>query len=107
MRPLILLISAGVLMAAEAPKPTPPKTAQLSEVEQLKIENIQLRLQLIKATESELNTALNAVFSAKCQSLGGATMADCTASGPTQAQPGYSVTLKPVAPVTAKVEAKK
>lgn len=90
----------GMLMAAETPK-TPPaaasKSAVLNETDQLKVENIQLRLQLAKTAENELNAALNAIFLKACQSIGGATMADCTALGPTQAQPGYSVSLKPVA----------
>ena len=97
MRTLTILLSICLLLPAETPKPTPPaplKTAILSEVEQLKVENIQLRLQLVKASEAELSAALNAVFMAKCQTLGGTTMADCTAMGPTQAQPGYSVTLR-------------
>lgn len=102
MRTILLFVVGCSLMAAETPKATTPKTAQLSEVEQLKVENIQLRLQLIKASEAELNTALNAVFTAKCVALGGATMADCSAMGPSQSQPGYSVALKPGATVAAK-----
>lgn len=113
MKTLILLIAAGLAMAAETPKaalrempkPAPLKSATLSETEQLKVENIQLRLQLVKASEAELNKDLNAIFAAKCQAIGGASMADCNASGPSQMQPGYSVTLKPVPPV--QVEAQK
>lgn len=99
MRKLTLLILTGLVMAAEAPKPPPvaaPKTAALSETDQLKVENIQLRLQLVRTNEAELNKALNEIFLKACQSIGGASMADCNAVGPTQAQPGYSVVLKPV-----------
>ena len=102
-----LLIVTGIMMAAETPKtppPAAPKSAVLNETEQLKVENIQLRLQLTKATEAELNTALNGIFAKACQSIGGASMADCNAMGPTQGQPGYSVSLKPVKPVVAKAE---
>lgn len=111
MRTLTILISSGMLLTAETPKPlpqqiaasgnAPPKTAMLSESDTLKLENIQLRRQIANTTLAELGAALNALFLKNCQAIGGAGMGDCSVIEPTEGRPGFGVTLKPVAPITA------
>lgn len=98
MRKLIGIVAMGIAAAAQEPKPkpeAPPAKAVLSEVEHLRVENIQLRLQLASAETSKLNKELESVFARACASIGGSTLNDCVPLGPTQAEARYSVQRKP------------
>ena len=101
MKALILLISSGVLMTAETTKPTskptpqpvqPPKTIALTSEENTRIEDLSLK-------QEAMNRLINDIFTDKCRAIGGNGMGDCRVDGTLQA--GFTVTLRPVAPITA------
>ncbi len=105
MHKLLLLISMGMLMAAQTPntppvattKPEPLKRVPLDELDQVKVENLTLKLRLMS---DPFNREINSHFEKACIKLGGTTLGDCLTFGPTQndqAAP-YSVALKPGAP---------
>ena len=99
-------LGCAILGAQTTPQPKPDKAqakaVQLNETEALKVENIQLRLQLAKATEKELQASLTELFTAKCVGIGGSSVNDCIIDS---RSPGiYTVTPKPA---PAKPEAAK
>lgn len=106
MRTIILVIASALLAygqnptsaapttpaaPAAAPAPAKPQSINLVPEDNLRLENIQLRIE-------NLNKDLSILFGRYCTILGANSLEECEPIPPTQANRSYSVRLKPVAP---------
>ena len=82
-------------------KPEAPKVHPLSEVQQLKVENLQLQMELIDTRRQAISNQLTAIVTEKCIEIGGKVLTDCQINPPKQQ--GEKVTLH----LLPKPEAKK
>jgi hypothetical protein len=87
MRTIIATLLLAAVAAAEEPTkpaiaPVAPKTALLSEVQQLRIEKVQAQLQLLKQQEERLTAEAMGAVTDACKGIGGITASDCTVVPP-------------------------
>lgn len=85
-----------VLIAFSAFAETPaPKVHSLSETQQLKVENLQLQLELIDTRKNAISQQLQAIVTEKCIEIGGKTLNDCKIDPPKAQGERYTLQLKP------------
>jgi hypothetical protein len=102
MRISMLLVFVFCLsVSAQTPEAKPteaPKRMELSNEDNMRVENIQLRFEL-------LSKDLNALFAQYCMQLGGKSPQDCITLPPSQSSPRYSVQLKPTLAIRTPAQA--
>lgn len=86
----IAILAIAVGLWAEDKKPA------LTEIDQLWIENILLKLRALEKDKIALNTALAERLAERCKSLGGKSVTDCDLFQPDQTSPLYRIELKKV-----------
>jgi hypothetical protein len=89
---LLAVFSIALAFSADVEKK--PKTVYLSEVDQLKVEKLQLQLELLDSRKKDSSDALTAIVTSLCIQAGGKKLDDCTVVPPSQANPAYGATLK-------------
>ena len=89
---LLLLLSLATAFSADVEKK--PKPVFLTEVDQLKVEKLQLQIELLDSRKKDASDALTTIVTALCVKAGGKELNDCTVIPPSQQNPAYGATLK-------------
>jgi hypothetical protein len=89
---LLTLVSIATAFSAEVEKK--PKPVFLTEVEQLKVEKLQLQMELLDSRKKDASDALTGIVTALCVKAGGKEINDCTVIPPSQQNAAYGATLK-------------
>lgn len=90
---LLIAVSMIPLLSADVEKKVAPTV--LTEVEQLKVEKLQLQLELLDSRRQDASQALTAIFNEKCIAAGGKKIDDCNITPPSAQQPRYVIQVKP------------